>query len=161
MITLPMSLPYWWQDLLLAIPRIVAGYWMAVEFGAPKFGLPWSDPSNNLGLFEVVYWFPEDVSEFGGIFKAFPVFFAWMGAFSEGIGGIAWMLGFQTRVFSFLMACTTAVAAFAQQWDNGLWSMLPSLGFFALSIYLMVLGGGRFSIDYLMTKNKTHEKQPA
>lgn len=161
MITLPTKLPHWWQDLILVIPRVVAGYWMTVEFGAPKFGLPWSPASNNLGLFEVSWWFPEDVSEYGGIFKALPAFFAWMGAFSEGIGGIAWILGFQTRLFSFLIICTMAVAAFAQQWDNGLWSMLPALEFLGIGIYLLVLGGGRFSIDYLMTKNNKHEKKTA
>ncbi|MDX1955178.1 MAG: DoxX family protein [Chitinophagaceae bacterium] len=151
-ITAPIHLPFWWQDLILSLPRITGGYLMTVEFGAPKFGLPWTEPDNNLGFFEVVYWFPEDVSAYGGIFKAFPVFFAWMGAFSEGIGGIAWILGFQTRIFSFLLACTMAVAAFAQQWDNGLWSMLPALGFLCLSLQLMILGSGRFGLDYLLYK---------
>lgn len=151
-ITAPIHLPFWWQDLILSLPRIAAGYLMTVEFGAPKFGLPWSESDRNLGFFEVAYWFPEDVSAYGGIFKAFPVFFAWMGAFSEGIGGIAWILGFQTRIFSFLLVCTMAVAAFAQQWGNGLWSMLPALGFLCLALQLMILGSGRFGLDYLLYK---------
>jgi putative oxidoreductase len=84
-ITQPLVMPYWWQDLLMAIPRIVCGYLLAVDFGASKFGVPWSPADKNLGLFEVVFWFPEDVKAYGGIFAMFPGFFAWMGAFSEAV----------------------------------------------------------------------------
>ena len=85
-ITKPVLLPFWWQDLLLAIPRVVCGYLLTSSFGADKFGLPWSPADRNLGLFEIVFWFPEDVSNYGGIFAKFPVFFAWMAGFSEAVG---------------------------------------------------------------------------
>lgn len=151
-ITTPMQMPYWWQDLLLAIPRILCGFWFATEFGASKFGMPWSPADNNLKLFEVAFWFPNDVAAFGGIFKLFPVFFAWMGAFSEAVGGIFLMLGLQTRAFSFLAICTMLVAALLQQWNNGLWGMLASLGFLWLNMFTLILGSGRFGIDYLISK---------
>ncbi len=151
-LTAPINMPFWWQDLLFAIPRIVGGWLFTVNFGSPKFGLPWTEADKNLGFFEVVYWFPEDVAEYGGVFALFPVFWAWMGAFSEGVGGIFLMLGFQTRLFSFLGVCTMAVAAFMQQWDNGLWNMLASLGFLWINLFTMILGSGRFGIDYLISK---------
>ena len=145
-------MPAWWQDLLLLIPRLVCGYLLTSNFGAAKFGLPWSPTDNNLGLFEVAFWFPNDITEYGGIFKMFPIFFAWMGAFSEAVGGIFLMLGLQTRLFSFLILCTMLVAIFMQQMGNGVWNMLPAVGFAWVSLYTMIIGSGRFGIDYLISK---------
>lgn len=151
-LTHPILMPAWWQDLLLMIPRIACAYLLTSDFGAAKFGLPWSPADNNLGLFEVAFWFPNDVAHYGGIFKMFPVFFAWMGAFSEAVGGLFLLLGFQTRIFSLLIFCTMMVAAFLQQWGNGTWNMLPALGFGWVSLFTTILGSGRFGIDYLISK---------
>ena len=153
-ITQPLVMPYWWQDLLMAIPRIVCGYLLAVDFGASKFGVPWSPADKNLGLFEVVFWFPEDVKAYGGIFAMFPGFFAWMGAFSEAVGGVFLVLGLQTRLFSFLVVCTMMVAVFIQQINNGLWGMLGGMGFLWVAIYTLIIGSGRFGLDYLITKKQ-------
>lgn len=157
-LTDPILMPAWWQDLILAIPRIICAYLMATEFGAPKFGMPWTPADKNLGFFEVVFWFPQDVAEYGGIFAIFPVFFAWMGAFSEAVGGVFLLIGFQTRLFSFLIACTMLVAIFMQQIQNGMWSTLPAAGFLWVSLVGMVQGSGRFGIDYLITKRLTNGK---
>lgn len=148
----PIVLPYWWQDLMLAIPRIVCGYYLTSDFGSAKFGLPWSPVDKNLGFFEVAFWFPQDVSEYGGIFAMFPVFFAWMGAFSEAVGGLFCLLGLQTRLFSFLILCTMLVAIFMQQINQGTWNMLPAMGFAWVSLMGMVLGSGRFGFDYFISK---------
>jgi putative oxidoreductase len=151
-ITKPIVLPYWLQDLFLAIPRVVCGYLLTSNFGVAKFGLPWSPADHNLGLLEVASWFPKDVESYGGIFALFPVFFAWMGAFSEAVGGILLLLGFQTRISSFLIAITMLVAMFMQQWANGMWNMLPAMGFLWVAMFYSILGCGRFGIDYLLTK---------
>ncbi|MFC4262959.1 DoxX family protein [Ferruginibacter yonginensis] len=148
----PITMPFWWQDVLFMLPRFICGYLLATDFGAAKFGMPWSPVDNNLGLFEVAYWFPQDVASYGGIFKMFPVFFAWMGAFSEAVGGLLLLLGLQTRVAAFLLVCTMLVAIFLQQWSNGTWNMLPAMGFLWVSIFTLILGSGRFGIDYLITK---------
>ena len=58
-ITKPILMPTWAQDLVIAIPRIVCGYLLCFDFGSAKFGLPWSPIDNNLGLFEVAFWFPK------------------------------------------------------------------------------------------------------
>lgn len=151
-LTKPILLPHWSQDLLLLIPRIVCGYLLTVEFGAPKFGLPWSPADNNLGFFEVAFWFPNDVAEYGGLFALAPAFLAWAGAFSEAVGAILLLLGFQTRIASFLILCTMLVAIFMQQIDNGLWNCLPAMGFLWIGLFYMILGSGRFGIDYLVTR---------
>jgi putative oxidoreductase len=153
-ITNPILLPNWLLDLVLTIPRIVCGYLLASSFGADKFGMPWSNPDNGLGFFEVAFWFPKDVANYGGIFAVAPAFFAWMGAFAEAVGGITLLLGFQTRISGFLVMCTMLVAIFMQQINNGMWNCLPAMGFLWIGIFYMVLGSGRFGVDYLLTKNK-------
>lgn len=155
----PIMMPHWLQDFLCAIPRIVCGYLLATDFGAAKFGLPWSPSDNNLGFFEVAFWFPNDVAEYGGVFALFPAFFAWMGAFSEAIGGLFLLLGFQTRIASFLILCTMLVAVFMQQFSNGMWNMLPAMGFLWVSLFTMVLGSGRFGIDFLISKKYYNENK--
>jgi putative oxidoreductase len=148
----PILLPYWWQDVLLAIPRIVCGYLMTTSFGADKFGMPWSPADKNLGLFEVAFWFPGDVANYGGIFAQFPIFFAWMAAFSEAVGGLFLLLGFQTRIASLLIFFTMLGAIFLQQIEQGMWNTLPALGFLWVSLYTLILGSGRFGIDHLLSK---------
>ncbi|MEC4047986.1 DoxX family protein [Flavobacterium sp. SUN046] len=151
-LTKPMLLPFWWQDVMISIPRIVCGYLLTANFGAAKFGMPWSPVDNNLGLFEVAFWFPKDVAAYGGIFAIAPAFFAWIGAFSEAVGGLFLLLGFQTRIASFLLLMTMLVAVFMQQINNGLWNCLPAMGFLWVSLYTLIMGSGRIGIDYLISK---------
>lgn len=147
----PVIQKHWFGDLLIAIPRIICGLLLTLSFGSDKFGLPWSS-TPNLGFFEVAAWFPEDVVKFGGIFKMFPVFFAWSAAFAEAVGGLFLAIGFKTRIFSFLILCTMLVAIFFQKWNQGLWGMLPAMGFLWVSIYHLYLGSGKFGIDYIISK---------
>ncbi len=147
----PVVQKHWFGDLLFAIPRIVCGFLLTSSFGSDKFGLPWSS-TDNLAFFEVVAWFPKDVAEYGGIFALAPVFFAWMGAFSEAVGGLLLFLGFKTRIASFLILCTMLVAIFLQKWNGHIWGILPAMGFLWVSIFTMYLGSGRFGIDYLISK---------
>lgn len=148
----PVTQKTWFADLIITIPRILCGLWLTAMFGADKFGMPWTADSQNLNLFEVSAWFPEDVASYGGIFAIAPVFFAWMGAFSEAVGGLFLLLGLKTRIASFLIMCTMLVAIFMQKWNQGLWGMLPALGFLWVAIYNLVLGSGRFGLDYLIAK---------
>ncbi|WP_336689558.1 MULTISPECIES: DoxX family protein [unclassified Chryseobacterium] len=151
----PIQMPFWWQDLLFAIPRIVCGYLLTSDFGAAKFGLPWSPADNNLKFFEVAFWFPNDVAEYGGIFAMFPAFFAWMGAFSEAVGGIFLLLGLFTRPFAVLVFITMFVAVFFQQMNQGVWNMLPAMGIMWVSLFYIILGSGRFGLDYIIAKKLT------
>lgn len=148
-------MPFWWQDLLFAIPRIVCGYLLTSDFGAAKFGLPWSPADNNLKFFEVAFWFPNDVAEYGGVFAMFPAFFAWMGAFSEAVGGIFLLLGLFTRPFAVLVFITMFVAVFFQQMNQGVWNMLPAMGIMWVSLFYIILGSGRFGLDYIIAKKLT------
>jgi len=142
----------WFADLIFATMRFLCGILLALDFGASKFGMPWTDQSQNLNLFEVAAWFPEDVASYGGVFAIFPVFFAWSGAFAEAVGGLFLAFGFKTRVASFLILCTMLVAIFFQKWSQGTWAMLPAMSFLWVSIYNLYFGSGRFGIDYLISK---------
>ncbi|MEN1784880.1 MAG: DoxX family protein [Bacteroidota bacterium] len=142
----------WLSDLILAIPRMVYGALLAFSFGASKFGMPWTPEASDLQLFEVSDWFVEDVATFGGMFALAPLFFAWLGAASEAIGGLFLILGLNTRISSLLLLGTMVVAIFFQQWDNGLWAMLPALGFLWVALFGFILGSGRFGLDYLISK---------
>lgn len=148
----PTIMSNWISEVMIALPRILCGIMLSFSFGASKFGMPWTSAEQNLSLFEVAEWFPKDVAEYGGLFAIAPVFFAWMGAASEAIGGFFLAIGFQTRLFSFLIICTMLVAIFFQQWDQGLWGMLPALGFLWVAIYAMILGSGKLGLDYLISK---------
>ena len=149
---IPVRLNSWIANILIAIPRVLCGLLLAIDFGASKFGMPWSDPERGLSLFEVVDWFPQDVAEFGFPFSLAPTLFAWIGAASEAIGGVFLTLGLGTRIFAFLIMCTMLIAIFYQQWGEGTWNMLPAMGFLWVSMYSLVLGSGIFGIDYLISK---------
>ena len=144
----------WAPNLLLAIPRIFCGLLLSLDFGASKFGMPWTDPEQGLGLFEVAAWFPEDVANFGPPFSLAPVAFAWLGAASEAIGGLFLTLGLGTRFWALLIALTMLTAVFFQKWgeilEQGVWPALPAIGFLWVAVYSLALGGGKFSLDQLL-----------
>ena len=128
----PVDIKGWISNILIAIPRIIGGLLLTIDFGASKFGMPWTDSEKNLSLFQVASWFPEDVAKFGIPFSIAPVFFAWMAAASEAIGGLFLVLGLKTRVAAFLIGCTMLVAIFFQKSGEGIWNMLPARDFSGL-----------------------------
>nr|WP_299342113.1 DoxX family protein [Allomuricauda sp.] len=154
----PIFQKHWIADLVFALMRFTCGLLLAIDFGASKFGMPWTPKDKNLGLFEVAAWFPEDIAEYGGIFAMAPVLFAWLGAFSEAVGGLLLAIGLKTRVASFLIMCTMLVAIFFQKWGQGTWGLLPAMGFLWISIYNLYLGSGRFGIDALLAKRLSTKK---
>jgi len=145
----------WMATILLAIPRFICGALLAFSFGSDKFGMPWSPSDSEFGLFEVAAWFPEDVATFGGIFALAPVLFAWLGAASEAVGGLFLMLGYKTRTASLFIACTMLVAIFFQKWDQGVWGMLPALGFLWVALQGLVLSSGKLGLDAVKIKRNS------
>lgn len=143
-------------NLIIAFPRIVCGLVLSIDFGSSKFGMPWTDSSTNLSLFEVASWFPEDIAKFGFPFSSSPLLFAWLAGASEAIGGLFLALGLGTRFWSLLIGITMLVAIFYQKWpdlmEQGVWAILPALGFLWVCIYGIVLGSGKFGFDYLISK---------
>lgn len=144
-----------WSDILTSIPRVLCGLMLTLTFGSDKFGLPWSR-GGDLSLFEVSSWFPEDVAEFGFPFNLSPWLFAWLGAASEGIGGLFLALGLGTRFWSIMIGMTMLTAIFFQKWDQfleqGPWAILPAVGFLWVSIFSFAYGSGKIGLDYHIWK---------
>jgi len=158
-IVTPITQKYWVADLVFGVIRFICGMLLALDFGASKFGMPWTPDGQNLRLFEVSAWFPEDVASYGGIFATMPIFFAWMGAFSEAVGGLLLAFGLKTRVAAFLIMCTMLVAIFMQKWGQGTWGMLPAMGFLWIALYNLYFGSGRFGLDFLIAKKINNQNE--
>lgn len=152
----PTYLKSWSSNILIAIPRILAGLMLCFEFGSSKFGMPWST-TEDMGLFQVAAWFPNDVAEFGVPFSWAPGLFAWLAAGSEAIGGLFLALGLGTRFWGVILSFTMLGAIFLQKWPEAMeygssWPLLPAIGFLWISIYCVVLGSGKIGLDHLLYK---------
>lgn len=131
----PLYTSAWYTDLLLALPRIIGCYFLAINFGGSKFPCP--------------DWFIQDVAKFG---FPFPTFFAWAAVLAETFGGALLVIGLFTRVAGFMVMCTMLVAIFFQKWGGEVWEMLPAMGFLWISLYAIVMGSGYFGLDHLIAK---------
>ncbi|ALM06598.1 DoxX family protein [Sediminicola sp. YIK13] len=155
----PIAITSLWGNILFAIPRILCGLLLTLDFGSSKFGMPWSNSEEPLALFEVASWFPEDVAKFGIPFSLAPWLFAWLGAASEAIGGLFLALGLATRFWGLMIGLTMLTAIFFQQWpkvlEQGVWPILPALGFLWVSIYALVFGSGKIGLDHLISRKIT------
>lgn len=89
--------------------------------------------------------------------SVYPAFLQLLAAVSEFCGGIALIMGFLTRIASFGLACTMAVATYTHMSNgdpfvnlSGGGSYDHALLFFVLALTFIVLGAGRFSVDRMI-----------
>jgi uncharacterized membrane protein YphA (DoxX/SURF4 family) len=73
------------------------------------------------------------------------------GALQKLLADCFYCLDFKPNCF-FLVICTMLVAIFMQQIQNGLWNCLAAMGFLWVAMFFLILGSGRFGIDYLLTR---------
>ena len=83
----------------------------------------------------------------------------WMGAaaLSELVGGVLLFFGLLTRVAAFLLACTMAVAVLGVHWPAFFASnrgIEYPLALFAMSLALLISGGGIASIDLALSSGR-------
>ena len=130
-------------DLALLILRVGLGV-MFILHGYPKMQ----------GGIKSWTWLGENGMGSLGI-NIFPVFWGFMAAFSEFIGGIMIMLGLYTRLFAFLLFFTM-IAASAYHFSNGD-SIFPShaveLSIVFLSLFFS--GAGEYSIKKILPNRKS------
>ena len=94
-----------------------------------------------------------------------PVFLGYAAAYSELVGGFLLIGGLLTRVAAFFIACTMAVATFIVQMPDALndpdnigkakyFAVMHAIelpfALLAAAVVLMLLGGGRWSLDGLV-----------
>jgi putative oxidoreductase len=104
-----------------------------------------------------------------------PTLLGYIAAYSELIGGILLILGLLTRIDAALLAGTMFVAAFVVQLPDALHdpdnvgknkafaairSMELPLGILAAMLALVLLGGGRWSLDALIFRKKEAATAP-
>lgn len=97
-------------------------------------------------------WLIEQVITFG---FPFPALFAWLTSFSEFAFGVLLIIGLNTRVSAFILSIVLGVASF------GFHQVLPFLNmhitqhFFWVFILFVIIGAGKFSLDYPVLKSST------
>ena len=99
-----------------------------------------------------------------------PAFLGYVAAYAELVGGALLIAGLLTRLDAFLLAATMFVAAFIVQLPDALYEVPPGaiklfvalrgietpLAMFAICVALVFLGGGRFSLDHLGVRWRSH-----
>ena len=93
-----------------------------------------------------------------------PAFLGYLAAYAEFVGAILLIAGLLTRLDALLLAGTMFVAAFIVQLPDALFEVQPGaskfftalrgietpLAMFAISLALVLIGGGRISLDHLL-----------
>ena len=82
-----------------------------------------------------------------------PELFAWAASASELAGGLFLAAGLFTRPAAFFIFCTMTVAAFIAHGSDPFSKKELALAYWTISGGLILMGGGRYSIDNLI-KNK-------
>lgn len=125
----------------LLILRVVTGLTMAISWG-------WGKVPPQEGF----------VSAVEGMGFPLPYFFALMAGLSEFIGGLLLAAGAVTRLAALFLGITMGVAFFVM---NGIGSAFNGAGgtfsllYFTLSVFFILVGGGKFSVDKVVLNKLT------
>jgi putative oxidoreductase len=94
-----------------------------------------------------------------------PAFFAFLAIMAESCGSLGLLSGFLTRIAAFGITCNMVVAVVMIHFRNGFFmnwfGQKQGEGFeyhilvVAITIALMIKGGGRWSVDSLLTKERS------
>ena len=132
------------RDLGILIIRVGIGF-MFILHGWPKFS---GGPEKWIGLGKY------GMSHIGIDF--IPIFWGFMAAASEFIGGIHLMLGLFTRVSAFFMFITMLVASMTHLQD-GILEASHALESSIIFIGIMLIGAGKYSLDNKFFSNNQIE----
>lgn len=132
-------------NLGLALLRVFAGIGMMTH-GIPKLK---GGPETWAGLGSVLT----------GIGAPGPdVFWGFMAAVAEGIGGGLLLLGAGTPVAAFLIAFTMGIAAFVVHAQDAFAKKEMALLYLFIALLFLFKGAGRYSVDALATRQLRGEK---
>lgn len=85
----------------------------------------------------------------------FPVLMSWLYVLTEFIGGILLMVGFKVRWMALPLIITFIVAAFVAHGGDPYEKSFQALQLLAVSIYFLLRGSGKFSLDSILTNHKS------
>jgi len=131
------------NDFGILILRIGIGLAFVLVFGYPKitggpdFWLKLGQAMGNLGI------------------TFAPQFWGFMSALTEFGGGILLILGLFTRPVAFFMAFNMVIATTSLLIQKISWNMvIHPIELSTVFIAILIIGGGRFSIDYLISRRR-------
>lgn len=129
------------NEFSLTFLRVFAGLTMAITHGLGK--VP-----------------PPDMLVQGVASMGFPMpeFFAWAAGLAEFVGGLLLAIGLFTRPASLFLGFTMLVAVFGVHLADPFAKKEMGLLYLAISLVFMIRGSGRWSVDYLITKNSASAK---
>ncbi|MCC6476724.1 DoxX family protein [bacterium] len=81
-----------------------------------------------------------------------PIFFAWFAALAESLAAAMMAVGFMTRWAAFAVACTMGTAGFVAHGGDPFSKAEMAFLYLSISLAVMFIGGGRFSIDGKLRK---------
>ncbi len=109
--------------------------------------------SKLMGGHEKWLWLGSKMSHLG--ITPAPVFWGFMAAASEFIGGIMLVLGLGTRIAAFFMACVMAVAVVMHiSQGDGFSGAAHALSLLVVFLSLLISGGGAYSMEHMFCKKK-------
>lgn len=132
----------WRQDLALFVLRVVTGGLMAVLHGS-------------IALPPTAAW----IQKVGTLGFPYPAVFAWASGLSEMAGAVLIALGFGTRIAAGFLGFTMLVAATLGHRGEPLGPRELSLLYLAPCVALVLLGGGRWSLDTLLFRSRSKKKR--
>ena len=94
-------------------------------------------------------WMTEQVVQMG---MPAPEFFAWVATFTEFAFGLLLVLGLLTRISGLMLAITMGMATFLFHGLYPIVSMHIAQHFFWIFALFAFVGGGKFSLDYLLAE---------
>ena len=150
----PFRVEGFFPNMLMLIPRLIAGFLLTFVYAPEVFGTPWTPKALGLKFLEVADWFVLAVTDFGTPFDLMPHAFAWSASFTEAFGGILLALGLNTRITSFFITCVMAITIYFREWDDT-WSILPTFLFFCIGLFYLGFGSGKFGLDYWFANRKS------
>jgi len=125
-----------WQPQLLSILRIITAFCFMQHGGMKLFGFPAPFPMGHVELFSLI--------GLAGVLEVF--------------GGLLILIGLFTRPVAFLLSGEMAFAYFMAHAPHGFWPILnhgeAAVLYCFLYLYLASAGGGAWSVDRLLARNK-------
>jgi putative oxidoreductase len=128
-----------WSPRILSVMRIIVSFLFLVHGSQKLFGIPSSgQPFHSFDTFSLIW--------FAGVFEFY--------------GGVLLLVGIFTRPVAFFLSGEMAVAYFKAHAPSGFWPLLNhgelAVLYCFVFFYLMVAGGGAWSLDRLR-RNWSHK----
>ncbi|MEQ9297905.1 MAG: DoxX family protein [Cyclobacteriaceae bacterium] len=135
------------KNILFKVPRINPGYgaiFIRLAFGFHLLFYSWGS---------VIQFNAGSNAEFlSSLGIPFPTVMSWAYVLTEFIGGILLIIGFKVRLVSIPLIITFLVAYFLVHAGDSYENSFQALQMLAVSIFFLVNGAGKFSVDQILEK---------